>query len=168
MYQEKRPTCVTVIGWAWIIIGGLMLFGSVMALIGSSMMTQLAQSDEPAPFFIKIFPSIAIIEMGFGILGIVSGIHFLKLKASARSALELLTWLLLILILGFMVFWFFNWLTFPSQNSPPGFRIMGIVMGVINTAIFAVPLIIMLKYLRGRKVKDAIKSAAEPPVSGAS
>lgn len=155
MYQEKRPTCVTVIGWAWIIIGSLMCLGATLGLFGSLMFVNMAQNEPDMPFMIKIFPLLAIVQIGVAVLGLVSGIKFLKFEAWSRSTLEGLTWILLIFILGFMVFWEFNWISMTSDNDPGSFGIMGAIMGVVITAIYVIPTGIMLKYLRGPKVRNA-------------
>jgi hypothetical protein len=162
MYQEKRPTCVTVIGWAWIIIGGLMCLSAIMALFSSVMIREMSQTDPNIPFIFKIFPILAIVQVCIAVIGLISGINFLKLKAWSRSTLEILTWLFLIFILGFMIYWVFNWVSMSSGHGPRGFGVMGAVMGVVITGIYGVPLGIMLKYLRGPKVRNAINGAAEP------
>lgn len=162
MYQEKRPTCITVIGWAWIVIGGLMCLSATMALFSSVMIGEIAQNEPDMPFIFKIFPLLAIVQIGVAVLGLASGINFLKLKAWARSVLEGLTWLLLIFIVGFMVFWVFSWVSMTSDHGPSSFSIMGAVMGVLIMGIYGVPLGIMLKYLRGHKVRNAINGTSEP------
>ncbi len=161
MYQEKRPTCVTVIGWTWIIIGGLMCLSATMALLGSFMIRETAQADPGMPFIFKIFPVLAIVQIFVAVLGLVSGINFLKLKSWTRGMLEALTWLLLIFVLGFMVFWVFNWISMTSDQGLSAFSVMGAVMGVLISGIYGVPLGIMLKYLRGPKVKNAINAVDE-------
>ena len=166
MYQEKRPTCVTVIGWAWIILGGLMFLSSIMALFGSISINQSLREDaeafEKIPAIFKYFSFIAAGQMGVALLGFIAGLNFLKLKMWARNVLEVLTWLLLIFILGFMVFWEVNWISLTSKHGPQGFDIMGAVMGIVITGIYGVPLGITVKYLRGDKVYNAIVEAAEP------
>jgi len=160
MYQEKRPTCVTVIGWAWIIIGGMMFFSAIMALFSSVMIGQMSQANSEVqqnmPAIFRLFPLLAIIQIGFAIIGLVSGINFLKLKAWSRNALEILTWVLLLFMVGFGIFWEYGWLSMTPGQGPKGFDIMGAVMGVVIIGIYVVPLGIMLKYLRGYKVKNAI------------
>jgi hypothetical protein len=42
-----------------------------------------------------------------------------------------------------------------TEHGSRGFDIMGAVMGVVIIGFYAVPLGIMLKYLRGDKVKNA-------------
>lgn len=165
MYLEKRPTCVTVIGWAWIIVGGLMILSATMSLFTLGMIRNMALDEPDLPFIFKKFELIVIIQIGVGLLGLISGINFLMLKAWARNVLEGLTWMLLVFVLGFTVFWVFTWVSMTSRHDPPGFGIMGAAMGVVFMAIYAVPLGIMLKYMRGRKVRNAVSGTADqsPP-----
>jgi hypothetical protein len=165
MYQEKRPTCVTVIGWVWIIIGGLMCFSAIMALFSSVMIGEISQAhpeaQEQMPAIFRFFPLLAIIQIVVAIIGLVSGIHFLKLKAWSRNALEILTWVLLLFLVGFGIYWEYGWLSITSGHGPRGFDIMGAIMGIVIIGIYGVPLGIMVKYLKGNKVKNAMISAAE-------
>lgn len=165
MYQEKRPTCVTVIGWSWIIIGGLMFFSAIMALISSTMIDQVSGANSEAqknmPAIFRFIPLIATIQVAVAITGFVSGINFLKLKAWSRYVLEIVTWILLIFITSFGIYWEYGWLTMTSGHGPKGFDIMGAVMGLVIIGIYGFPLVIMIKYLRGDKVKSAIAGTAE-------
>ena len=54
-----------------------------------------------------------------------------------------------------MVYWIYSWVGISSNAGDMSFRIIGAVMGLVMSAIYIVPLIIMLRYLRGDKVKDA-------------
>jgi hypothetical protein len=166
MYQEKRPTCVTVIGWAWIIMGALMCLSALMALFASLMMMGQISAMSPdaqqsVPALFRFFPLLAIVQIGVAAFGIISGINFLKLRLWSRNALEILSWLVLLFAIGFMMFWLTNWFSMTSSQEPVGLSIMGAVMGVVVMAIYGVPFAIMLKFLRGDKVKTAIKTAAE-------
>jgi hypothetical protein len=168
VYQEKRPTCVTVIGWAWIIQGALMCISAVMALFAFNMMISQISAASPdanqnLPAFFRFFPLLAIIQICVAVFGIISGVNFLKLKPWSRNALEILTWLVLVFVVVFMLFWVGSWLSMTSSHAPIGFSIMGAVMGVVVSAVYGVPLGIMLKFLRGDKVKMALKTDVEPP-----
>ncbi|MDY6845490.1 MAG: hypothetical protein SVW57_15545 [Thermodesulfobacteriota bacterium] len=166
MFQEKRPTCVTVIGWTWIILGGLMFFSSIMALFSFSMISQTSQansqSHQDIPAIFKYFPLLAIVQIGVSVTGLVSGINFLKLKSWSRSVLEILTWLLLLFVVGFGGFFIFQWSSMSSPHTSFGFSIMEFVMAIGIFGIYGIPLGIMVKYLRGEKVKKAIIDSAEP------
>jgi cation transport ATPase len=165
MYQEKRPTCVTVIGWAWIIIGGLMLFSAIMALFGSAMISEMSrahpEAQEHMPAIFRFFPLLAIIQSVVAVVGLVSGISFLKLKPWSRNVLEILAWLLMLFVVGFGIYWEAGWLSMTSKHGPRGFDVMGAVMGGVIIGIYGVSLGIMLKYLRGDKVKNAMTGTAD-------
>lgn len=165
MYQEKRPNCITVIGWAWIIIGCLMCLSAVMALFSSVMIGQMSHANPEAqrnmPAIFRYFPLLAIFQICFASVGLISGISFLKLKSWSRNVLEILSWVLILFIAGFGIFWVINWVSATSGHGSQGFGIMGTIMGVIIIGIYGVPLGIMVKYLRGDKVKNAIGGYAE-------
>ncbi|HUG18275.1 MAG TPA: hypothetical protein VMM56_04820 [Planctomycetaceae bacterium] len=155
MFQEKRPTCVTVIGWAWIVIGGLASFSAIPAFVAWSMG---ALDDPKHPWITKIYPLLVGVQFSVALLGLVAGINFLKLKAWPRAVLEGLTWFLLICLVGFLVFWMYSWISITSNHPEPrGFAILGGVMAVFISGLYGVPLCIMLKYLRGSKIKNAIE-----------
>ncbi len=166
MFEEKRPTCVTVIGWAWIVIGGLTSLSAIMALFASLVIGQMSQAhleaQESIPGIFRFFPLLAIVQIGVAVLWLVAGINFLKLKPWSRSILEASSWLLLLFVIGFGIFWLFGWVSMASGHGPRGFDVMGAVMGVVITGIYAVPLGIMVKYLRGHKVRTAMIGSAEP------
>lgn len=161
MYLEERPTSVTVIGWAWIVIGALMAFSSVMALFISIIMARML-ADQPAggdelPFMLQIFPFLAAAQFIVAGVGIASGICFLKRKAWARKALEVLTWLVLSFLVAFMVAWMASWITMTGDAEVSGFSAMGVVMALGITALYGIPLAIMIRYLRGEKVRSAMQ-----------
>ena len=165
MYQEKRPTCITVIGWAWIIIGGLMFLSAIMALFSAVMIDRAAGADPEAlrdmPTIFKFIPLLASIQMAVAVTGLIAGINFLKLKKWSRNILEILTWVLVVFIAGFGIYWEYGWLSMTSGHGPRGFDIMGAVMGLIVLGFYGIPLVFMLKYLRGDKVKNALAGTAE-------
>lgn len=134
-----------------------MILFAIMALINSIMLGKTIQYDPDIPFIFKIFPYLAGVQICVAALGLISGIHFLKLKAWSRGVLESLTWLLLIVIIGFMIYWIVDWASMSYGHGSRGFGIMGVIMGIIITGIYGYSLGIMLKYLRSPMVRDAIK-----------
>ena len=161
MLQEKRPTCVTVIGWVWIIIGGLMCFSAAMALFSSIMIGQMAQDDPNMPFIFKVFPLLAVAQIIVAIFGLFAGVNFLKLKSWSRKALEILTWALILFVVGFGGVTVFHLVSTSSSQLNFGFGIMEFFLIIVILGMYAVPLVIMVKYLRGEKVKQAMISIAE-------
>jgi tellurite resistance protein TehA-like permease len=131
-----------------------------MAIFSSVVMVQnMPTHAEAAPevsILSILFPVLALLQAGFGLFGLWSGIHFLKLEPWSRTALEVLTWVLLVFVVAFGIFWLFMWI-WMARNAPSlAFTVMGAVMGTCITALYAVPLGIMLKYLRGEKVRNAM------------
>lgn len=143
-----------------------MCFSSVMALFAYFMMGQISQAGpeihKNMPAIFKFFPLIATVQFAVAVLGFVSGINFLKLKYWSRTVLEILTWLLLVFLVIFGGFFVYQWISTSFKHSSFGFGIIEVVMIFGIFGIYAAPLIIMVKYLRGDKVKTAIISSAEP------
>jgi lysylphosphatidylglycerol synthetase-like protein (DUF2156 family) len=115
----------------------------------------------------RYFTWFVMAQLGLAVVAIVAGIQFLKLRPWARAALEILSWISLIYVVGFGLFWVSTWSTmtgqFPQQQDAPfdmeTFKIVGLVMGAFVTLAFAVPLAIMIKYLRGKVVREAMLQA---------
>lgn len=171
MYQEKRPTCVTVIGWAWAILGVLMCVAAVMAFFGwCFILTDISnthtRNQQNAPVMFWAFPLAFVGQIVVASLGIVAGINFLRLRSWSRGVLEVLTWLLLIFDVGFGLFWVAGWIVITSRDSPLAFSIMGSVIGTVSIVIYGIPLGFMLKYLRGDTVRNAMHEGAQPSDKG--
>ncbi len=135
-----------------------------MGLLGS-LIDGLGPKDPKMPFLFKMFPFLAIAQIGVGALGVFSGINLLKLKVWTRGVLEVLTWLLLISAIGLMIYFILNLVPMISGHGPRGLMIIGIIVCSVFTGIPGVALGIMLKYLRGSVVKNAIKNYAKQSLS---
>ena len=160
MPPEKRPTIVTVIGWAWIFIGAFMCFASVLSLWVGREMDAMAQghggiggaATEPFAFW---RPAI-LAQLALSAFSVVTAVRFLRRQARARRILEVLTWLLLAWVIGFTGYVLYSFVSFDS--SPVGSPMMG---GAVATAIgvmvfYSVPLGVMLKCLRSAEIRQAM------------
>lgn len=158
-------------------MGVFMAFSGIMGLLAFSAMPSMPRqlphaADMPQGFasmmsMFRYFGWFIVAQLGLAALAVVSGIQFLKLRPWARTALEILSWISLIYVVGFGVFWLAMWSTitgqFPQQDTPVDmgtFKIVGLIMGVFVTLIFAVPLAIMIKYLRGKVVRESMLAAS--------
>lgn len=122
MDDKNRPTCVTVIGWIWIILGALMCFSGLIGfafvqldrLSGAGILMKAEHL-----LFIRIFPFLVILQLVIAILAIVSGINFLMLKSWARGFLEAVSCL-------FILFTIFLYVVIVLQcfMEPSGFDYM--------------------------------------------
>ena len=164
MYLEKRPTFVSVINWTWITIGSFMCLVVPMVSFASLMTGNIVQDE--SPFTFNTFPMLSIVLIGVAVLGIVSGINFLKLKLWPRKILQILTWLLLIFIIGLGGFWIFSWFIAISRFGQIGLSIMSLFMVIVMIGIYVIPLGIMLKYLRKKKVHNAIIGSIQQGAGG--
>lgn len=176
---SKRPTGITITAWLWIVMGILMVPTGLMGGFAYSTMQHMGPPptvppDMPPGFALmtgmfRYFGFLLIAQTVVAILAIWGGIALLKLKAWARTTIEVLSWLTLLYCLGFGIFWIYLWISMTGQMPKGGapvdtnmFQIMGAVMGLVITAVFAVPLWIMIRYLRGAEVRTAIQMAQPP------
>jgi lysylphosphatidylglycerol synthetase-like protein (DUF2156 family) len=182
MGQGKRPTAVSVIAWTWIVTGGFAVFSGIMGLLMFAAMPTLQNELTQAPGMpqdfglmtgmFRYFGWLVLVQLVLAAVAIVAGIQFLRLRNWARTALEILSWISLIYVVGFGLFWTSTWSTvtehFSQQNTPfdiETFRIAGFGMAIFITLAFAIPLGIMIKYLRGKVIREAML-AGTPPTRG--
>jgi hypothetical protein len=157
MFQEQRPTSVTVIGWAWIVMGTLMGISAVFTLVGLVVWQDMGLTSDAMPLIFRLMPALAVLEGVVAAVGVVGGVGFLRLQARARLVLEVLTWLTLVAVIGFMVVWLVGWFSMSSSPTPDSFTILGGVMGGMITFLYGAPLVAMLVALRGPKVAAAMR-----------
>lgn len=173
--QKKRPTSVTVIGWIFIAGAILMILSGGMGFAAFSFMKQSAGGVPPVPedipgqlrvmkFVFQHFELIAMVQVALGIFVIIASIQFLRLRRWARTALEVIAWLGLVYVVTFGIFWVVSWigitsnipLTEGAPGSPPLFGIFGAIMGSVVTLFWAVPLVVIIIFLRGKTIKEAL------------
>ena len=149
MNNRKRPICVTVISWAWIIFGSIISVNAAVLLLLSDKMG--GQSSDPE-IITKILPYLAFVQLCITVLGLVSGINLLKLKAWSRKILEILTWFELLFFSSFLIYPFVHGVSLALQGG--SYRLIFLSLGLLG--FYGVPFGTMLIYLRGSKVKNAI------------
>lgn len=154
-FQEARPTPVSVIGWAWIIIGAAMISSAGMGLLASTSMPTPSEGEtSPVPFawIWDHFAALATVQIGVGALGIVAGKSLLGLRAWARTVAEALSWLLGAMLLMIAI-------AIPMQISSTmggeGPIVMFVIMSVFPAVLYGVPVGLMIHHLRSAKVREA-------------
>jgi hypothetical protein len=156
-FEEKRPTPVTVIGWAWIIIGSLMLLSAT----GSLMMQFVTPMPDPSALgddvpFAKIWRYFRVLLAGqvvFASAGVFAGIRFLRLEKWARTALEVASWVLLTGLVSFVIVWVS---TVMGMEAAQGFAFVYIAVGIMSTLMYGVPIGLMIHHLRSKRVREAV------------
>ena len=173
--QKKRPTAVTVIGWLFIAGAILMILSGGMGFAAFSFMQQLGEEMPPtpegAPFqfgvmevIFKHFEIIAMVQVALAVFILIASIQFLRLRRWARTALEVMIWLGLVYVVGFGIFWVASWLDMTSSipitegtsGPPPLFGIFGAIMGSVVALVWAILLIVIIVFLRGKTIKGAL------------
>lgn len=160
-FTEARPTAVTVIGWAWIILGAFMLLSAGMGLVMSLTVPppDPALLDGEAPFagIWRYFWLLATVQLGVAGLGVFAGLRLLALQSWARTALELLSWLAILALVGYAIFWVINsYAVVGAEADELGFARVFAFAGVGVTMIYAVPVGFMIYHLRSAKVRAAV------------
>jgi hypothetical protein len=173
--QKKRPTAITVIGWIFLVSSILMILSGGLGFIAFSFMKQLGEEMPPIydelpnqyqilRIIFQNFGIAALLQVALAIFVLMASIHFLQLRKWARYALEIITWLGLFYVVAFGIFWLVSWITITSSipvseapfGPPPMFNIIGAIMGCVVTVGWVVPLIIIIIFLRGKTIKDAV------------
>jgi len=156
--NSQRPTSVTVIGWFWIVVGGMMCIGAIFALSGLLRIQRgtvdLTQGEKQ---FFKLMMLPATGELAAGLVAIVSAIHFLRLRYWARTVLEVLTWLVLASTGGFAVLFFGSFGGFgPFEGFGP-LDSSFVVLSAVILVTYAAPFAVVLYHLRTDKLKNALR-----------
>ncbi len=155
MATERRPKCISVIGWAWIIIGGMMIVSSVAAIVAFNTMT-IPESRLNDSWVLRMIPVFIVLQVMFAASGLYSGVHFLRLKPWSRQVLEVQSWVLLMLLIAFAVYWQVDWQSTVPSHVQGNRQISGAIMGGVMMLLYIVPLGIMIKTLRGDVVRVAL------------
>lgn len=165
LLQESRPTSVTVIGWAWIIIGGAMLLAASLGLVvtaSNPAPIPAEDSSSPVPFagmWAYIVP-LAFVQLGVGVIGLVAGIRLLALEAWARTVLEVLSGLLILVLVSMALGWIRYFLSLGGDEAGESFGIMFPIVGVFMVGFYGAPLGLMIYHLRSDKLREAVSSSA--------
>jgi len=171
--RAERPAAVTVIAWVFIVLSGMMTLSGFAGWFSYTFvikeMTAKAQpvvpSDASIPTRIirslfQYFDVLALVQIAIAVLVLIAGIRFLKLRAWSRTVLEAFSWLALAAIIGFGTLWVAEWLGSASRrvpgSIPPMFDVVGVIMGIIFTLVWAVPFVVIIAFLRGKKIRGAV------------
>ena len=136
----------------------------------------------PMMVIFEYFQILLVLQLLLGGAIVWTAVHFMKLREWARRGLLVFSALGLLYIVSFSIYWMSMWQTLtsgaltqlsdthaahpphplPPQVVPPEwFSSLGIVMGVFNMITFSLPLILSIRALRGKTVRDAIAAAAQ-------
>jgi len=162
MVGSRRPTSVTVIGWFWIVVGGMMCIGAIFALLGLLRIQRgsvhLTQGESQ---FVKLMMLPATAQLAAGLVAIVSAIYLLRLRYWARTVLEVLAWLVLAFTGGFAVLFFGSFGGFGPFEEIGTLETSFVVLSAVILVTYAAPFAIVLYHLRSDKLKNALRRGGQ-------
>jgi len=154
-----------------------MIFSSLMALMASSsippMPEDLMSSEHMGVMgsillgMFKYFDLVAYVQLVVAAIIVWAGVDLLRLRVWARAAIEVFCWLAMVFhaLLAALWIWmcvtvFSEFQNIPDHDAIPfsidGMMYAGIVIGVVVIAALTVPLVLVLRYLRGSEARAAV------------
>lgn len=165
-----RPFALSLIAWSWLISGVLMVFGAAFSLFAGSAISSAEMAAQLPPEFAAMVEGMKesrasmIVQLVVGALAITAGAQLLGLRAWARTAVEILSWLAAAYI-AFAVWRSSAMLETMSAQlaqgamvDPAGMRNIGLLVAALVVAAFLIPLALMIKYLRSRHVRELVRN----------
>jgi len=173
---RDRPLAVTIIGWIFLVIATLLIVLGVFVLLSyhvffSSKFNQALPLAEDAPRWAKL----GVVYLRYSLVSwhaatllsvfvLVAAVQFLKLRAWARTALEVVSWLCIAGTLGSWIFLLPVWARIasepagaPAKGAPafPAFNILGVATSMAYMLLSLVPAAVMIYFLRSKTVRGA-------------
>ncbi len=173
--QKTTPTSVYVIGGLYLLYGCWTIFYAIIMVVMFFIMSTVDGGDffpvgANAPkanelkmmfVFVLLF---CILFFAYGVFMVTTSVYFIKLRSWARTVLEVVCWIRLVFTalggVGVLIFVIFVLFAAPDKEVPQGAKVMmGVAMGINGVFIIAmiVVLIVFLKYLRGKVVREAME-----------
>ena len=151
----KRPKGITIAAWVWIVLGGLwILLGTVEMVMGALGLG-----------------TFVVLHAATSAVAVWTGINLLRLKAWARTTIEVLSWLVALLSFNGAIVWIYAAVIMENQMSSTGAQtdlsapqFFAGALGAI-AIVFAIVLCIMAWYLRRSEVREAIANARQVQAS---
>ena len=155
---QRRPVSVTTIGWFWKFTGILYCLGGLTSTFAVMNPAMLELLDETRPGAASLW-RIGLILLSFsGGFVWYSAVGFLKLRAWARTSIEIISWLALATFVGLGVYL----ITLLNHQPEVFFAGWGAPVGPVMSAICAtgvVVLIAMIGLLRGTTIREAVRGS---------
>ena len=155
---KKTPTSVTVIGWIFIFVAVSKILFNGVVLMTSLTMKQRGISPIPEEILSRMHLR-ALLQTVFAIFVLIASVQFLRLRAWARAALEVVSWLCLVYMICSGIPKIFSWISVISGASvvegvsDPLLKAVGFTVPMV---VQAVCLIVIIKFLRGKTIKEAV------------
>lgn len=168
---RETSTAVKVIGCLFIAVAGFKILVAVFGYLALSSVTKMAsgltQTTAGAADASRAFQYLVLwiaAQILIGAFVIVAAVQFMRLRAWARTALEVVSWLGLAYVIGTGIMSVAAWGKISGMASkagfgsaPSAFGTMGLILSVGTMVVFAVPLIVVIWHLRGETISKVVR-----------
>jgi hypothetical protein len=170
---EKKTASIAVIAWSYILLALFVILVSGLSICGSqyinqqieTMPNEILESLPGMGFVMQYSGPLLILQTIVALFMLIAGIEFLRLRAWARTAVEILSWLCIVFAVVIALFFIMTWtnivsqmMAFEENGTSSTLNILGIGVGIILMVIFVIPLLMIVRALRGKAVRDAVSS----------
>jgi len=171
--EPQRPKAVTVIGWIWVVVGGLYLLRSVVDLVmwkalqpaAPALLREVERQDPELRFLRPLFEHLTGVKIAQVVAGaavVLLAFQFLRLRPRARVGIQIVCWIVLGYVVSFAALWVVIWARAlalapgdPRFSGSHGQITLGLGLGV--SVAFATGLIVMIVLLRSSQVRHAFE-----------
>jgi len=170
MRKPAKPPGVAATGWLCVLAGGLTFIGGAMFALAGAMAKALeregtdvfAQAGAPLdPLTRSLLDHFGAVAGGLMLLGVVSlviGVQFVRLRPGARIALEILAWVVLAATIVLEI----AALAVPQEPAPQGGSwASSPITSLLLSALQAVACFLVIRFVRSTAVRAAFR--ADPP-----
>ncbi len=114
--------------------------------------------------FVRHFGALAVLQGVMAVMVLAAAVHFMRLRAWARTALEVMTWLFLFCLVAGGVVFVNSWIKMAAGMppeltaplSPAVFTLAGAALWGAFILVLLALAVFVLKALRGKEVREAV------------
>ena len=170
---KKRPIAVSILGGIFIGLGILAFLVGMMGVNTfvstkqldkidfSKFGIELPDSFKPFLFISQNYDLFTVLQIIIATFVVIAGIYFLQLQAWTRTALEVVCWIGVAIVLVYSLLWGIAWLDITSQvpqgSDQPSvvFSVFGVFIIIMSMAMYFIPLIVIIFVLRKKSLREA-------------
>jgi len=140
----------------------------VSALLGSGVIDSkdMRETMDQAMAMFHYLGVLSVAQLPLAVIVLWAGVDLLRLRAWARTANEVFCWLTLACLALYAVYALWQWFQAPALQAPGMQDLLGIDPAALRTivlvteavmlAVFIVPTVVVLRYLRGPEARAAV------------
>ncbi len=175
-HTAKRPAAITIIGLSFLSPAILIILYGSVSIVGLRWLQRAVNTDlyvppeEFPPVLTVIFNNseafqlVTILHIGLAVLLLAVAISFLRLKAWARLALEVVSWVGLFYTGLQAIVWPFIWsalfagVKFPQPTSSAIglYGPFSLIAGIVLLAATIISMIVVIRHLRSTPIRNAM------------